>query len=65
MHAYGAESEHSFSFPFYTLSQGGRLVIPVGDEYQELIVVTREGASFQERRVLPVRFVPMTGKVRQ
>jgi protein-L-isoaspartate(D-aspartate) O-methyltransferase len=47
------------------LREGGRLVIPVGDEYQELIVVTREGASFQERRVLPVRFVPMTGKVRQ
>jgi protein-L-isoaspartate(D-aspartate) O-methyltransferase len=47
------------------LREGGRLVIPVGDEYQELIVVTRKGASFEERRVLPVRFVPMTGKVRQ
>src|SRR5260221_6227973 len=44
---------------------GGRLVVPVGDEYQELIVVTRHGAAFEERRVLPVRFVPMTGKVRQ
>src|SRR6266511_80540 len=39
--------------------------VPAGDEYQELIVVTRRGASFEERRVLPVRFVPMTGKVRQ
>ncbi len=47
------------------LRDGGRLVAPVGDEYQELIVVTRHGASFEERRVLPVRFVPMTGKVRQ
>jgi protein-L-isoaspartate(D-aspartate) O-methyltransferase len=47
------------------LRDGGRLVLPVGDEYQELIVVTRRGASFEERRVLPVRFVPMTGKVRQ
>ena len=32
---------------------------------QELILVTRRGATFVERRVLPVRFVPMTGKVRQ
>jgi len=47
------------------LRDGGRLILPVGDEYQELIVVTRRGASFEERRVLPVRFVPMTGKVRQ
>jgi protein-L-isoaspartate(D-aspartate) O-methyltransferase len=47
------------------LADGGRLVLPVGDEYQELIVVTRRGASFDERRVLPVRFVPMTGAVRK
>ncbi len=46
------------------LADGGRLVLPLGDEYQELIVVTRRGASFGERRVLPVRFVPMTGAVR-
>ncbi|HEY2944308.1 MAG TPA: protein-L-isoaspartate(D-aspartate) O-methyltransferase [Vicinamibacteria bacterium] len=47
------------------LAEGGRLVIPVGDEYQELIVVTRHGSGFDERRVLPVRFVPMTGAVRK
>lgn len=47
------------------LAEGGRLVIPVGDELQELVVVTRRGAAFEERRVLPVRFVPMTGKVRR
>jgi protein-L-isoaspartate(D-aspartate) O-methyltransferase len=47
------------------LRDGGRLILPVGDESQELIVVTRRGAVFDERRVLPVRFVPMTGKVRQ
>jgi len=35
------------------------------DAEQELIVVTRRGARYEERRVLPVRFVPMTGKVRQ
>jgi protein-L-isoaspartate(D-aspartate) O-methyltransferase len=47
------------------LKDGGRLVLPLGDEWQELVVVTRRGESFDETRVLPVRFVPMTGKVRQ
>ena len=47
------------------LKDGGRLVVPVGDESQELVVVTRRGERFEEKRVLPVRFVPMTGKVRQ
>jgi len=47
------------------LADGGRLVLPVGDESQELIVVTRRGVLFDERRVLPVRFVPMTGAVRR
>jgi protein-L-isoaspartate(D-aspartate) O-methyltransferase len=47
------------------LKDGGRLVIPVGDELQEIVVVTRHGDRFDERRVLPVRFVPMTGKVRE
>ena len=47
------------------LKDGGRLVLPVGDEWQELVVVTRRGERFEESRVLPVRFVPMTGEVRQ
>jgi protein-L-isoaspartate(D-aspartate) O-methyltransferase len=47
------------------LRDGGRLIVPVGEEWQELVLVTRHGARFDERRVLPVRFVPMTGKVRQ
>jgi protein-L-isoaspartate(D-aspartate) O-methyltransferase len=47
------------------LKDGGRLILPVGDEWQELVVVTRRGDRFEEKRVLPVRFVPMTGKVRQ
>jgi len=47
------------------LKDGGRLVIPVGEADQELIVITRRGARYEEQRVLPVRFVPMTGKVRE
>ncbi len=47
------------------LKDGGRLVLPVGGDWQELVVVTRRGDRFEEKQVLPVRFVPMTGKVRQ
>ena len=47
------------------LKDGGRLVLPVGDEYQELVVVTRRGARFEEHRVMAVRFVPMTGEIRK
>jgi len=47
------------------LKDGGRLVIPVGDSNQELVVLTRRGETFEERRVLPVTFVPMTGEVRK
>jgi len=47
------------------LKEGGRLVIPVGDELQEIVVVTRHGGEFREKRVLPVRFVPMTGEIRR
>jgi protein-L-isoaspartate(D-aspartate) O-methyltransferase len=47
------------------LKDGGRLVLPVGEAYQEIVVVRRRGEEFEERRVLPVRFVPMTGEVRK
>jgi protein-L-isoaspartate(D-aspartate) O-methyltransferase len=46
------------------LSEGGRLILPVGDGWQELVVVTRRGDRFEKKRVLDVRFVPMTGEVR-
>jgi protein-L-isoaspartate(D-aspartate) O-methyltransferase len=44
---------------------GGHLVIPVGDAYQELEVHTRTPRGVEVRRVFPVRFVPMTGEVRE
>jgi protein-L-isoaspartate(D-aspartate) O-methyltransferase len=47
------------------LKDGGRLIVPVGDQYQELLLVTRNGDAWDEKRVLPVRFVPMIGHVRQ
>ena len=47
------------------LKDGGRLVVPVGDEFQELRLVTRRGSRYDEVGLLPVRFVPMTGQVRE
>ena len=41
------------------LKVGGRLVVPVGTGDQELLVIERTGTGFTERRLMPVRFVPM------
>jgi protein-L-isoaspartate(D-aspartate) O-methyltransferase len=45
------------------LKPGGRMVLPVGGFDQDLLVVTKnaDGTTRQEK-VLPVRFVPMTGE---
>jgi protein-L-isoaspartate(D-aspartate) O-methyltransferase len=48
------------------LRVGGRLVLPIGDEEQSLVVIVRTGPDhWQQRRVLPVTFVPMTGRARE
>lgn len=47
------------------LALGAKLVIPVGTDQQELRVLTRTKSGFDERTVLPVRFVPMTGRAQQ
>jgi len=44
------------------LRDGGRLVIPVGDDVQELRLVTRRGTTFEDKRLLMVRFVPLVGR---
>jgi protein-L-isoaspartate(D-aspartate) O-methyltransferase len=44
------------------LKEGGRMVVPVGDHRQELTVLTRTEKGFDTRSVIPVLFVPMTGK---
>ncbi|HSN53900.1 MAG TPA: protein-L-isoaspartate(D-aspartate) O-methyltransferase [Candidatus Sulfomarinibacteraceae bacterium] len=45
------------------LAVGGRMVIPLGDFYQQLMVIKKTEAGVEERSVIPVRFVPMTGEV--
>lgn len=47
------------------LAIGGRLVIPVGEGFQDLRVITRTTHGYTEKNVLAVRFVPMTGKAQQ
>jgi protein-L-isoaspartate(D-aspartate) O-methyltransferase len=48
------------------LKTGGKLVIPVGDTYQDLIVLTkRRDGGFDRKNVLPVLFVPMTGEAQR
>jgi len=47
------------------LKVGGHLVIPVGRHYQSLLRVTRTTDGFREESVIPVRFVPMTGKAQE
>jgi protein-L-isoaspartate(D-aspartate) O-methyltransferase len=47
------------------LAPGGRLVIPVGVGHQTLLLVTRTPTGYERRTIIPVRFVPMTGKAQQ
>lgn len=42
------------------LAVGGRLVIPVGDWNQEIVIVTKTPHGIARERTIPVRFVPLT-----
>ena len=45
------------------LAIGGRMVIPVGSYYQELMLLRKgEDGNLTREGVIPVRFVPMTGE---
>lgn len=41
------------------LEDGGRLVIPVGEQTQILKIITRSGNDFEEHQIEAVRFVPL------
>ncbi|HPM60460.1 MAG TPA: protein-L-isoaspartate(D-aspartate) O-methyltransferase [bacterium] len=45
------------------LAPGGRMILPLGGHYQELVLIQRslEG-QLSRRELIPVRFVPMTGE---
>ena len=45
------------------LKDGGRMIIPVGPiSDQELVLLRKHGNQLEQRAVLPVQFVPMTGQ---
>jgi len=44
------------------LKVGGRLILPLGEEYQELVLVIKTEKGLHKERLIPVRFVPMTGE---
>ncbi len=41
------------------LKISGKMIIPVGIEYQELVLVERKKKGFSRKKLLPVRFVPL------
>ena len=47
------------------LAEGGRLVIPVGDMRQSLHTYEKTSSGLELLSSVPVRFVPMTGKIRK
>jgi protein-L-isoaspartate(D-aspartate) O-methyltransferase len=44
------------------LRVGGKMVVPVGGFFQDLLVITKTADGLQKRQVIPVRLSPMTGK---
>lgn len=47
------------------LNMNARLVIPVGEHYQVLKVITKTKEGIKEESIIPVRFVPMTGEAQK
>ncbi|HYX24758.1 MAG TPA: protein-L-isoaspartate(D-aspartate) O-methyltransferase [Thermoanaerobaculia bacterium] len=45
------------------LRVGGKMVAPVGGLLQDLLVITKAADGIEKRTVIPVRLLPMTGKV--
>ncbi|NQY35315.1 MAG: protein-L-isoaspartate(D-aspartate) O-methyltransferase [Alteromonadaceae bacterium] len=41
------------------LTDGGRLIIPVGEQTQVLKIITRDGDQYHEKQIEAVRFVPL------
>jgi len=41
------------------LAVGGRMIVPVGERYQELTLIQRTQNGVDRQKLLPVRFVPM------
>lgn len=49
----------------HQLAVGGRMIVPVGELFQELYLVTRTASGFERKSLIPVRFVPMVREKRK
>ena len=47
------------------LKVGGRMVIPVGQQIQDLMLIERSEDGREMRSLMGVRFVPMTGEAQK
>ncbi len=47
------------------LADGGRMIAPVGAYDQHLLLATKRGERIERRELIGVRFVPMTGRIRE
>ncbi len=47
------------------LAEGGRIVMPEGDEFQMLVLYEKIKGRLERQELIPVRFVPMKGKIRE
>ncbi|MEO0227127.1 MAG: protein-L-isoaspartate(D-aspartate) O-methyltransferase [candidate division WOR-3 bacterium] len=47
------------------LAEGGRLVMPEGDQFQMLVLYKKVKGKLERQELIPVRFVPMEGKIRE
>ena len=45
------------------LKEGGRMILPVGTWSQELVLLVKKAGKISKKWLIPVRFVPMTGKI--
>jgi protein-L-isoaspartate(D-aspartate) O-methyltransferase len=45
------------------LKIGGHMILPLGDYSQELVLIEKMENDYKQEKLLPVRFVPMTGEV--
>lgn len=45
------------------LKEGGRMILPLGDQIQHLTILTRKGNQFEQQTLEPVTFVPVLSGV--
>lgn len=57
-----AAPDHLPEHLFEQLVEGGRLIIPIGKGTQELMIFKLNEGRMEANRLIPVRFVPMTGE---